>query len=351
MTGGWQEYLQGASNPQTYGRCIREARPGFAALRDLIARLVERLEPSEIVCLGAGALNDIPFRRLVRRGCGLHLVDWLPDIIEAGVQGSSMSENAAGQSNCVFCELGEDKAKEFCAAFNRRQKNQPGVCENFQKTEDDYLACENYQKGTLPAVYQEDVTGGFASAFAEKIDREIEQSSSWRSALKKAMRIARNPASAMPPKPLSVKRATADLVISSMVLSQFEFEPYQYFASRAAAAHGRPTESATKNLDKGMNRLRDTLLAGSVEQHCREIKRILKPEGRCFMAFEMHHRKDEAGNWFLVQQMHDAVLVLDKHFYFDFKRLQAPDHVVELADGNSRSLVYCYLLRPRAEAV
>lgn len=346
MIRGWQAYLQGANNPKTYGRCISESRPGFAVLRDLIARLIEKLEPREVVCLGAGALNDIPFRRLLRRGCRLQLVDWLPDIIEAGVQGSSMSEDATGQSACVFCELGEEGARDFCQAFDRRRDDQPGVCENYQRMEEAYLACKNYQKGSLPAIYQEDITGGFASAFAEEATRDIATSGSWRGALKQALKIARNP---NPPKPLSVKSATADLVISSMVLSQFEFEPYQYFASRAIAAHGQPTGSLARKLDDGVNRLRDILLSESVGRHCREITRMLKPDGRCFMAFEMYHQSGEADGWFIVRQMHETVPVLQKHFRFDFEQLQAPDHVVELADGNSSSLVYCYLLQPRAE--
>lgn len=346
MTGGWQAYLQGAKSPETYGRCIREGRPGFALLRDLIARLVERLEPREVVCLGAGALNDIPFRRLVRRDCKLHLVDWLPDIVETGIQGSSMSEDASGQTTCVFCELGEDKARDFCTAFNRRREDEPGVCENFERTTDEYLACENYRIGTLPAVWREDVTGGFASTFAAAVSREIERSGSWRSALKQAMRLAKNPP---PPKPLPIGEASADLVISSMVLSQFEFEPYGYFSSRAVAVHGRPTSGQQKRLGESDSRLRDRLLSESVERHCAEIRRILKPDGRCFMAFEMHHRNHEADGWFLVRQMHDAIPALQRHFHFDFEQLQAPDHVVELADGNSRSLVYCYLLKPRIE--
>ncbi|MCH8863162.1 MAG: hypothetical protein IID51_11700 [Proteobacteria bacterium] len=346
MAEGWQEYLQGAKSPEAYGRCIREARPGFAALRDLIARLVDRLEPSEVVCLGAGALNDIPFRQFVRRGTVLHLVDWLPGIIEAGVQGSSMSEDAEGQLTCVFCELSEEQAKNFCTTFNRRQKNMPGVCENFRKTPGDHLACENFRKGDLPAVYREDITGGFASSFAREVTGEIAAAESWRSALRQAIKIARHPA---PHQPLSIADKSADLVISSMVLSQFEFEPYEYFASRATTTHGRPAGKQAAKLDKGTYMLRDILLSRSIERHCQEIRRILRPDGRCFMAFEMHHRNDEADGWFLVRQMHDAIPALQKYFHFDFDQLQAPDHVVDLTDGNSRSLVYCYLLRPRIE--
>ncbi len=346
MAIGWQDYLQGAKSPETYGRCIREARPGFAALRDLIARLVDRLEPAEVVCLGAGALNDIPFRQLVRRGSVLHLVDWLPDIIEAGVQGSSMSEDAEGQLTCVFCELGEAQAKNYCNAFNQRQKDQPGVCENFRKIPGDHPACENFRKGDLPAVYREDITGGFASSFAQDVTEEIASSESWRSALRQAIKIARHPA---PHQPLSVADQSADLVISSMVLSQFEFEPYEYFASRATTTHGRPTGKQAAKLDQGTDVLRDILLSQSIDRHCREIIRILRPDGRCFMAFEMHHKNQETDGWFLVRQMHDAIPALQQYFHFDFDQLQAPDHVVELADGNSRSLVYCYLLRPRIE--
>lgn len=346
MAGGWQEYLQGAKSPEAYGRCIRETRPGFAMLRDLIARLVDRLEPSEVVCLGAGALNDIPFQQFVRRGSVLHLVDWLPDIIEAGVQGSSMSQDAEGQLTCVFCELGEEQAKNYCAAFNQRQKDQPGVCENFRKIPGDHLACENFHKGDLPAVYREDITGGYASSFAREVSREIAATESWRSALKQAIKIARHPE---PHQPLSIADNSADLVISSMVLSQFEFEPYEYFASRATTTHGPPAGKQAAKLDKGTHMLRDILLSQSIERHCQEICRILRPDGRCFMAFEMHHRNEEADGWFLVSQMHDAIPALQQYFHFDFDQLQAPDHVVELTDGNSRSLVYCYLLRPRIE--
>lgn len=348
MAEGWQEYLQGAKNSKSYERCISEARPGFTRLRELISTLVERLQPSEIVCLGAGALNDIPFQQFVRRGCRLHLVDWLPDIIEAGLQGSSMSADSEGRLTCVFCELEEDQAKDYCEAFDRRQKNQPGICENFRRMPGDHLACENFCKGSLPATYREDITGGFASSFAERVTGEIASTDSWRSTLKQAVKIARHPA---PHQPLSIGDSSADLVISSMVMSQFEFEPYAYFASRAAAVHGPPTGSMAKKLEKGTHILRDTLLSESIHRHCREIRRILRPDGRCFMAFEMHHRNEQAGGWFLVRQMHDAIPALQQYFHFDFDQLQAPDHVVQMADGTERSLVYCYLLKPRAETL
>ncbi len=67
-----------------------------------------------------------------------------------------------------------------------------------------------------------------------------------------------------------------------------------------------------------MEKLRTSLVTTQTEKHCDEIERILAPDGRCFVSFELFHRGTADEDWFLVGEMQDALRLLARRFSFDF---------------------------------
>lgn len=88
--------------------------------------------------------------------------------------------------------------------------------------------CPTFDKGALPVTNCEDVTGGYAESFARRIGRTLQGVQSWRKAIERTVTLARKVRGTQR---LSLPSGSVDLVTSSMVVSQFEHEPYQ-FSSR-----------------------------------------------------------------------------------------------------------------------
>jgi hypothetical protein len=343
MATAWDDYLTAAGTPEAYRLCRRERGDAFGPLREVLRRLIGTSRPRIVACLGAGVLNDIPYRALVRSGATIHLVDWLPGAVESGIADSVVRVGGgADKPECVYCDLGDEKAWAYCRNFQLPRDPTKGTCARFASPPDGSPACEAFEKGELPYVHREDVTGGFASAFARGVSGELGETGSWRQALGRAnalaKRVRRHRTS------LSVPERSADLVISTMVLSQFEHEPYNYFAQQAAARLGRPTPGEERRLKPALEGLRSLLLSTQIERHCDEIERILAPGGVCFVSFETFHFDPDLGRWFLVKEMHDAVAFLAQRFRFDFDLLGEGGGVVRYASGERRSIVNCFVL-------
>ena len=145
---------------------------------------------------------------------------------------------------------------------------------------------------------------------------------------------------------LDIADASVDLVTSSMVLSQFEHEPYDYLAHQAAERIGPPRPRDEKKLRPVLESLRGTLVAGQVERHLDEIARILAPDGRCFMSFELFHFDPAVDRWFMVREMHDALARITQRFRFDFDTAPAEDGVMRFENRGRHSLVHSFLLAP-----
>lgn len=340
----WHDYL--ATVPaERYRDCRHRQEAAFASQKRLLDRVCRELRPRTVACLGAGVLNDIPYAALVRAGATISLVDWLPDAIRTGLASSIVEAAAGGAFSCVFCSLGDDEARAYCQHFEGDRDSGSNVCANFELGQGEPPSCAAFALGERPAVLGEDVTGGYASAFAETIEAGLAAAESWRQAFsraagvaKKAMRRRRN---------LDIPDGSIDLVTSSMLISQFESEPYAYFSRQAEARLGRMSLGEEDRLRPAMERLRSTLLAEQIRRHCDEIERILAPDGRCFMSFEMFHFDAGTGRWFLVREMHRALAYLADRFVFEFDVIGDGDSVCRFQNGDEGSLVYSFLLAPQ----
>jgi len=288
-------------------------------------------------------LNDIPFHDLVGARTDIHLIDWIPGIVDSGIGGAIIEMDSDGNPECAFCVLGENDAQPWCRRFSGANAMQAGVCDNFEPIGEMGTGCKSYERGDEPHVLYQDATGGYATGFARRSYEVAKSAGSWAQAIRQATGAARragNDAAA-----LDITDGSIDLVTSSMVMSQFEHEPYDYFSRQVASRVGLPSERDKRHLDGPVDTLREALATRQIEGHLDEAARIMAPDGRLFVAFELFHADPKDGGWFLVRHMHKAMELLDERFDFDFELLPAGGSVIEVQLRGGASLVHMFVLR------
>ena len=341
----WNDYLSVPDPEAAFDECHRCCRGAYPRQREIIARIAEATRPRTVACLGAGLLNDIPYCRLVRAGATVHLVDWLPGIAQAGVARSIIERGENGDPACVYCALGDDRARAHCRRFTPNASPAGGVCDQFRPAPEPPLTCLSFEKGEHPLCHAEDATGGYAIAFADAVLDRLDGARTWKKAFAgaaTAVKVARRRHT-----PLAIADASIDLVTSSMLISQFEHEPYRYFSHQAAKRLGPPAPGESRRLAPAMDALRTALLGDQIERHCDEIERILAPGGRCFMSFEAFQYSPAGGRWFLVAEMHAALARLARRFDFDFDLIGEADMVLRSHTAEHPALVYAFVLAPK----
>ncbi len=344
----WHAYLSSAAGEAAYRNCRLKRGAAFAGQRERILRLFERTRPGAVACVGAGVLNDIPYDAFVDAGATVHLVDWLPGVVDAGIAMSIIRTEADGDPACAYCALADVDARAYCRRFRRPDRSAAKVCERFVPGPGAPATCAAFERAERPIVHVEDATGGYAGAFGRAVEAELPQARSWKQAVglaaAVAKRVTRHRTS------LSVPAGGVQLVTSSMLLSQFEHEPYEYFSKHAVALLGPPKAPEEKRLAPAIERLRSALLANQVARHVDEVRRMLAPGGLCYMSFEMFHIDEGSGRWFLVREMHRALALLAERFHFRFDLLDPAGAVTYYQGEGTPSLVHAFVLEPAAPA-
>lgn len=343
MSVDWDDYLR---NPlASYHECRQRCLDSFREERGIIKHLLEWTRPRAVACLGAGVLNDIPYQELLLCGAKIHLADWLPGSLDSGIEQWIIAKSQTGTPQCIYCDPKVGNPLVWCANFRQPSSPPTSVCGAFVPA-DNPLRCAGFRKGECPTVHYEDVTGGHASGFARGVPDMLQGVRSWRQALGRAKSLAERAKQIR--QRLSIPSGSVELVTSSMVLSQFEHEPYQYFSQRAADHLGKPTRADEEHLLPAMERLRTELLVTQIHRHCEEIRRLLRPGGVCYISFELFQRRDPEGHWFLVEPMHRALEVLGRYFEFRFDVLRDRDMVGRFDGGGKPSIVCRFVLEPKA---
>ncbi len=341
----WGQYLSVPGAGQAYRELHTRCRAGYAPVRAVLRRVVEKTAPSMVACLGAGVLNDIPYRKLLQSGAVIHLVDWLPGVIESGIAQSIITRDADGAPRCEYCVLGNGDAALFCRQYHKAADAPDRVCDRYEPGDGDPATCRAFELGERPFVHCRDVTGGYAESFGAGVDRALEQVETWKQAFRQATALLKKIRHHRTS--LDIPDGSVDLVTSSMVVSQFEHEPYGYFSKRAADRLGRPDAKQQKRLQGTMETLRDQLLTDQVDYHCDEIERMLAPGGVCFMAFELFHYDPDTHRWFLIDPMQETLSRLGRRFDFDFDLLPAAESMVQASPRDEPSVIQFFALRPK----
>ena len=94
-----------------------------------------------------------------------------------------------------------------------------------------------------------------------------------------------------------------------------------------------------------MEAFRSDLLAIQVTRLGQEIHRLLAPNGRCYLSFEMFHQDDGDQPWFLVNPMMGALAQVAEQFSFDFESLPQAAMVSRFTGVNGASVIHQYLLQ------
>ncbi len=151
---------------------------------------------------------------------------------------------------------------------------------------------------------------------------------------------------------MAIESNSIELVTSSMVLSQFDVEPYTFFANLLENKFGR-TEilKFESKLQPLMELLRTKLFTSQVESHIKEMYRILKKDGRprAYLSAELFRSFSDGKLFFLVQDMPKAMEIIGKYFFYVFGDDLGVNTLNKSKIGDGISVNQCYVLTPKDE--
>lgn len=341
----WENYLNILHGPDDIDRCRQLSAPLFNDQKKLMSHLYSSLKPGRIGCLGSGCLNDIPVNQFIRGGSVVYLIDWIPGISESGFQADLIRQEGSNPS-CLFCTLERDP-RIFCTSFQKENRSQKPVCDNFIPSPGSTVRCESYRPGNEPCFLSQDITSGRATAFARRIGLLVKTSKTPQQAFRKAMQEAGR-CQAVDEK-IPVKDHSLDLVTSSMVASQFDHEPYGFFSKLLLQTFDlKVLKKEEESLILMMEELRSEFFQIQIEGHVKELYRLVeKKEGRVYFSVELFHSLPEGEALFLVQEIPKAMEMLGRYFFFDFQWISPDQTLRKIENGNQVSIIMSFLLRPK----
>ncbi len=348
MSMSWDAYLNVPSAAEQYSECSRNCRNAFHRQRENIERVFTKTSPRAVACLGAGVLNDIPYGTFIAAGATVHLVDWLPGSVDTGIKLSIITTGEDGQPNCAYCNPAIPCPERYCRHFyDPTGQAVERVCDHYVPSTDLPLHCAAFERFDLPSAHYADVTAGYANDFANAVSMDCDRIGSWNEAFTFACALADRIRHQR--QPLDIPDDGVQMVTSSLVVSQFEHEPYGYFAQLVASRIGLPTPAEENGLLPRMEDLRTMLLSDQIERHCEEIDRILAPGGRCYLSSEMFHWLPEKEQWFMVEGTSKLLEVIGRHFNFNFSIVPEMESLSRFEMRNGVSLVCSFVLESRKE--
>lgn len=339
----WNSYLSPGIDDSTVQDEFNSYKQGFSHHRETIAQMIDMLAPDRIVILGSGFLNDVPVSDIVPKSRDVYFVDWIENISQLGMSRSIIHRDDEGHFNCLFCS--NCTGSEYCSNFSGviAGKN---VCSEFQAAEESFAICKNYQPANQPKFIKADITAGVGRSFSEKIEKRLNKCKTVKEAILKASAITDN----FDYQAIPVETDSVELATSSMVLSQFDFEPYSYFTNLLTNCFGlEEIKRHESKLAPLLETLRDKLFITQVESHIKEMYRIIKKDlkPRIYLSAELFHSHPSIDQYFLVHHMPKALEIISKYFYFDFNQPFPDNALIKSPVGEAWSVTQCYLLTPR----
>ncbi|PHR93990.1 MAG: hypothetical protein COA78_32200 [Blastopirellula sp.] len=338
----WDSYLAADVQSANLKQRLCACEAAFADHKSNIAKLIQQQNPTSVAILGAGYLNDIPLDDLVHGDRKVYLVDWIDDVSKVGVSNKILCTTDEGNTSCLFCS--EKDPKSFCTNYTGELLSD-GLCTGYEPLSQPLDTCKNYEPGTNPRFLKADITGGVAVNFSKDMEKAIRNCKTAKQAFKKAIHIAENARfSAM-----DIESDSIDLVTSSMIISQFDAEPYNYFATLLEQQFDTAEiQKHQKTLIPLMEQLRTKLFTQQVESHVKEIYRILKKNGqaKAYLSAELF-RSCSDQQFFLVQDMPKALEIIGQYFFFELGDQLETETLSKSNLGNGTSVNQCYVLSPK----
>ncbi|MFQ5444855.1 MAG: hypothetical protein ACE5EK_09590, partial [Nitrospinales bacterium] len=292
----WGEYLtpQGA-----FSKCREKCLNSFLNQRERIRNLYQALSPKNVVCIGSGYLNDIPIEDFVKAGSTIYLVDWVKNLSREAFCKDVVTE-CEDRYQCFIYQT-RFNPRQYCTNYDaldvspKEQKQE--VCSSFIKSDSSLSRCDNFKFGTNPVFLEMDAAQGRADVFARRVSEMIPRAKNPKVVFKNALReIGRLKQFS---KTLPIENHSVDFITSSMVVSQFEFEPYGFLSKKVAQKFGtNELNRMEKTLTPYMEKLRSNLFPFLAEGHFKEMHRILQGDGRVYLSIETFHRPKDYDRWF-----------------------------------------------------
>ncbi len=134
-----------------------------------------------------------------------------------------------------------------------------------------------------------------------------------------------------------------------MVASQFDAEPYTYFAMLLELKFGRDAilhkEDRLLHL---MEELRTELFRVQMEGHAEEMHRLVrKDRGRAYFSVEIFRAAPKGEQYFLVHEIPQALAILRRHFHFDLDAIPHDRMIRATQLGDATSFILSALLVPK----
>ena len=343
----WDSYVQAAIAPDDIDRCRRTQGAALGDQYEILQRIFADLQPRRIACLGAGGLNDIPIGQFLMGGGEVFLVDWISGISQQGFRAGLIG---GGEENfrCMICDERCDPIR-YCTGFREPVRVPGTVCDSFALIEQPYPHCAAYEPGLEPYFLTADITQGRASAFARRAEKIVPSARTVEQSFQKGLSEVRRCASVQ--EEIDIPSDSIDLVTSSMVVSQFDHEPYTYFSKLLVDVFGM--EQVLRKENKVLhlvNRLRGELFRVQVEGHAREMHRILdKAHGKAYLSVELFRSvPQQRDSYFLVHEITQALDVLNEYFHFEFTPIPSEKTLRTHASGDGNSIILCLMMTPIA---
>lgn len=341
----WDSYLSSsASDIDLRNRYCRWEK-AFSDHKEIISKLIGNLNPTSIAILGSGFLNDIPLGDLIGKNRKIYLVDWIKDLSKMGVSKSIVLKKDSHYS-CLFCLKGV--GKQYCKNYTDAIEGHD-VCTEFEFDDKPDGGCKNYDPAAEPNYLKADITGGVSRSFAVKIEKIILLCKTPKAAFLKAMAVVDK----YKYKPMPIPNNSVDLVTSSMVLSQFDVEPYTYFSRLLEKRFGRDElKKYEAKLMPLMEKLRTKLFYYQVESHIKEMYRITRKNktARAYLSAELFRSYSDRDHYFLVQDMPKALEIIGKYFHFDFSDLLGGNVLRKSKSGDGVSINQSFILIPKEDS-
>ena len=141
---------------------------------------------------------------------------------------------------------------------------------------------------------------------------------------------------------LALPAGSYDLVVSAMVVSQFCFEPLQYFAG---CLKERFPSLRLSSEDRRLGRLRMRLFRHMLVGHLEEIRRLLTSGGHAYLSFELFHRKRGERTWFLPDHVALVFEEVARRFEICDDAFPLPESLAVLPVRSGESVVQSLLLK------
>ena len=340
----WTQYLDTKVSRESYAISQQQCGRALSYQRNIIGKLVRSLEPKTIACMGSGFLNDLPIRILFSQDTQVTLVDWIEGISQEGVSHQIISKSN-DEYHCLFCDKNIGNA--YCKNFTNELLTE-GVCTAFVPVDGPSITCQNYEPNAEPKFLQCDITAGYGNHFANAMQKKINSCKTPKEVFTRAIKLCSQLETRR--NPIPVEDNSIDLVTSSMVLSQFDYEPYNYFAQILEQCYGRDQILAhEKVLRPLMEELRTKLFVEQARRHTQELYRLAKKDGtaRVYLSVELFRSDNDDSLYFLVQDISKALDIINEYFLFDLEAISRNDILHHVDIDNGTSVIQNYVLVPR----